>query len=237
MLHDDAGPRLGVAERRRMRRRELLDLDYSGIGRCDHSKTRPGALRVRICFFAARSFRHAFRGRFAPHVGETPCRRFAAQLRYDAAMDWTRRKWVGLGVIVAICYVPSVLGALFMPDAWYAGLRKPSFNPPGWVFGPVWTVLYLLMGVAAWLVWLRRGRTALGLFAGQLTLNAVWTPLFFGAHAPLAALVDLALLWVLLLATGVGFFRIRPVAGWLLMPYLAWVSFAAALNLQIVRLN
>jgi tryptophan-rich sensory protein len=126
-------------------------------------------------------------------------------------------------------------------DGWYEALRKPAFNPPGWVFGPVWTVLYACMGVAAWLVWrrrgLRRGAPALLLFAGQLLLNAAWTPLFFGLRSPGLALVDIAGLWVMIVLTTWAFFRASRLAGWLMVPYLGWVSFAAVLNAALWRLN
>ena len=128
-----------------------------------------------------------------------------------------------------------------MPGEWYTQLNKPSFNPPGWVFGPVWSVLYACMGVAAWLVWRRRGRTvarwALVLFAVQLALNAAWSPLFFGAHEPGWAFVDIVALWVALAATVVAFFKTQLAAGILMVPYLAWVSFAAVLNAAIWSLN
>ena len=124
---------------------------------------------------------------------------------------------------------------------WYPTLHKPSWNPPPWVFAPVWTVLYLMMGTAAWLVWRKlgwsRGAAPLGIFAVQLALNAAWSPLFFGMRSPAAALVDIVLLWAALAATIVAFRRAVPLAGALLVPYLLWVSFATALNFAIWRLN
>lgn len=148
-----------------------------------------------------------------------------------------------LGLIgwVLLCFLAPVLGASSMPDAWYASLNKPSWNPPGWVFGPVWTLLYTMMAVAAWLVWKRGGfslqRVPLSLFLLQLALNAAWTPLFFGAHRPDLALVDIVLLWLAILATIWAFRRVHHGAAWLLIPYLAWVSFAAFLNLTLWRMN
>jgi benzodiazapine receptor len=133
------------------------------------------------------------------------------------------------------------MGGLFMPGEWYAGLKKPAWNPPGWIFGPVWTMLYTMMAVAAWLVWRRGGfaaqRRPLTLFLLQLALNAAWSPLFFGLHHPGLAFIDLLLLWFALLGTIVAFWKARAFAGALLIPYLAWVTFAGALNFAIWRLN
>lgn len=126
-------------------------------------------------------------------------------------------------------------------DDWYVGLSKPSWTPPGWVFGPVWTALFLMMGVALWRVWLRRDRhpvdLPVGLFAAQLALNVAWSGLFFALRSPLAALFEIVVLWCAIAATLVAFRRVSAGAGWLLVPYLAWVGFAAALNLAIVRMN
>jgi tryptophan-rich sensory protein len=127
-------------------------------------------------------------------------------------------------------------------DTWYPTLAKPSFNPPAWVFGPTWTVLYILMGVALFLVW-RQGpsaqgvRFALTVFAVQLVLNALWSIIFFGMQSPAWAFVEIILLWLAILATLWAFWRVTPAAGWLLVPYLAWVSFATVLNGSIWVLN
>lgn len=126
-------------------------------------------------------------------------------------------------------------------SAWYESLDTPPWNPPDAVFAPVWTTLYAAMGVAAWLVWLdggwrRRGR-ALMLFVAQLALNFAWSPIFFNAQRPDLALVDLALLWALIALTIRAFARVRVAAALLLVPYLLWVTFAAALNAWIVRAN
>ena len=142
---------------------------------------------------------------------------------------------------LAFCFVASA-GALFVSvDGWYASLAKPPWNPPSWVFAPVWTLLYFLMAVAAWLVWREGGWTAqrlpLGLFLAQWVLNALWTPLFFGMHRPGLAFVEIAVFWCVLAATLVAFWQVRFVAGILLLPYLAWVTFAANLNLTIWRLD
>lgn len=130
---------------------------------------------------------------------------------------------------------------MFIPGEWYASLQKPSWNPPGWVFGPVWTALYTMMAVAAWLVWKRGGfsaqRRARALFCAQLILNAAWTPLFFGLQQPGLAFAEIVVLWLAIAATLVAFHRVSRAAAWLLAPYLAWVSFAAALNFTLWRLN
>ena len=151
---------------------------------------------------------------------------------------------LGLAIALAACYGVAVVGGLFTAGSgqgWYATLAKPSWQPPAWVFGPVWTVLYGMMAVAVWLVWLRRrqrpGAAPMVLFGVQLALNAAWSPLFFGLHCPGIAFVDIVLLWLALAATVWLFLRRSAVAGLLLVPYLLWVSFAAALNFAIWRLN
>ena len=148
---------------------------------------------------------------------------------------------LGLGGWVLLCFGAAASGAVFMPGEWYAALKKPSWNPPGWVFGPVWTTLYTMMAVAAWLVWKRGGftaqRRALVPFLAQLALNAAWTPLFFGLHRPGLAFAEILLLWLAIAWTIVAFWRVHRVAAGLLCPYLAWVSFAAALNGTLWRLN
>jgi benzodiazapine receptor len=142
---------------------------------------------------------------------------------------------------LVLCFSAAALGAFFRPDEWYAALKKPSWNPPGWVFGPVWTLLYTLMAVSAWLVWKRGGfaaqRLALRLFLIQLMLNAAWSPLFFGLHSPGVAFAEIILLWLAILATLAAFRPISRPATLLLVPYLAWVSFAAVLNFALWRLN
>jgi benzodiazapine receptor len=126
-------------------------------------------------------------------------------------------------------------------SAWYQQLERPSWTPPSWVFAPVWTTLYALMSVAAWRVWRRGGwarqRTPLRLFLLQLAANFAWTPLFFGAHLLTVALMDLIALWALLVATIAAFSRRDAIAPWLLTPYLAWVTFAGALNAAFASLN
>jgi benzodiazapine receptor len=123
----------------------------------------------------------------------------------------------------------------------YTQLVRPEWAPPAFIFGPVWTVLYALMGIAAWLVWrvggFRAAKTALTLFLVQLALNALWSWLFFAWHRGALAFADILLLWALIVATLIAFWRIRPLAGALLVPYLLWVSFASALNYSLWQLN
>ena len=148
---------------------------------------------------------------------------------------------VGLILWIAVSMAAGGIGSRFMPGEWYASLVKPSWNPPSSVFAPVWTTLYVLMGIAAWLVWKKVGfsgaRWALGLFLVQLVLNALWSYLFFGAHNPGLALVEIVALWLTILVVAVGFWRVSVPAGVLLVPYLCWVGFASALNFQLWRLN
>ena len=125
-------------------------------------------------------------------------------------------------------------------SSWYPTLAKPSFNPPNWLFGPVWTALYIAMAVAAWRVWRIHGRShvgALGLYAGQMALNFAWSLIFFGLRQVDLALIDIVGLALLLSATTIAFWRRGPTAGLLMAPYLAWVLFAALLNFEIWRLN
>ncbi|MEX1310701.1 MAG: TspO/MBR family protein [Candidatus Sulfomarinibacteraceae bacterium] len=153
----------------------------------------------------------------------------------------------GLKLVIAIA-LPLVVGGLSGyataggVSTWYPTLVKPSFNPPAWVFGPVWTLLYIMMGVAAFLVW-RQGlvaegvRVALAVFIIQLALNGLWSILFFGLQAPGWAFVEIILLWLAIVATLGLFWRVVPAAGLLLVPYLAWVSFATVLNASLWWLN
>jgi len=130
-------------------------------------------------------------------------------------------------------------------EFWYQTIRKPAWNPPTWLFGPVWTILYLLMGSAAWMVWATpsgeqpsgRRTSALVLYFSQLVLNGLWSWIFFYWRQIGAAAIEIGILWLAILGTTILFWRIRPKAGGLLIPYLAWVTFAAALNFAIFRLN
>jgi benzodiazapine receptor len=139
---------------------------------------------------------------------------------------------------ILLVAVAAAGGALFPPGEWHAALAKPAFNPPNALFAPVWTALYVMMAVAAWRVFRREGWQApLWLWLAQLVLNAIWTPLFFGLHRIDLALADIIVLDLLVIATTVAFFRRDRLAGWLLVPYLAWILFATALTFAIWRLN
>lgn len=124
---------------------------------------------------------------------------------------------------------------------WYPKQRKPAGTPPSWVFGPVWTTLYVLMAISAWLIWRNYGwsggRSALLLFFGQLALNAAWSGIFFGARLPGVAFAEIVLLWLAILFNMVVFYWLLPVAAYLLLPYLLWVTYASYLNLEVWRLN
>lgn len=151
---------------------------------------------------------------------------------------------VALVVVVLICFAASAIGGLFTASSvgsWYAELARPSWNPPSWVFGPVWTLLYAMMAVAAWLVWRAPAnpwrQRALAIFGVQLALNALWSVLFFGLRSPGAALIEIIALVVAIAATIWAFARHSRLAAALLGPYLAWVGFASVLNAAIWRLN
>ncbi|KRE89382.1 sensory protein [Frateuria sp. Soil773] len=149
----------------------------------------------------------------------------------------------GLVAWLAVSFIAAAIGAAASVQAgpFYTRLARPQWAPPPDLFGPVWTVLYALMGIAAWLAWraggFRTSRTALSLFLVQLVLNAIWSWLFFGWHLGALAFADIVLLWVLVIATLVAFWRIKPLAGMLLVPYLLWISFASALNHAVWQLN
>ena len=148
---------------------------------------------------------------------------------------------LGLVVALAVTFSAAYVGSRFPVDDWYAALSKPTWNPPNWLFGPVWGILYLLMAIAAWLVWRKSGFAGaaipLGIFVLQLGLNAAWSWLFFGRHELGLALIEILVLWGAILGTIIGFWRLNPISGILLVPYLLWVTFAAVLNFTIWRLN
>lgn len=150
---------------------------------------------------------------------------------------------IGLLGWLLLSFAAAAIGALASVQAatFYQQLAQPSWAPPSSVFGPVWSVLYALMGIAAWLVWRdggwRRQRGVLALFVIQLAVNALWSWLFFAWHHGALAFIDIVLLWLLIVATVIGFWRVRPLAGALLLPYLCWVSFASALNFAVWHLN
>lgn len=158
----------------------------------------------------------------------------------------TPARSAGLLVLcIAIPLIIGLMGSVFtMPEiaGWYAVLRKPAFNPPSWVFGPVWTLLYILMGVSLWLV-IRNGiggrsvQQAVVLFAAQLVANLAWSILFFGMHMVFAAFLEIIVLFALIAATTLMFRRINTAAGWLLVPYLCWTGFATVLTGTVWLLN
>jgi len=151
--------------------------------------------------------------------------------------------WLALIVCILICLGAAAIGsAATIPqiDAWYTTINKPSWNPPNYVFGPVWTVLYVMMGVSLWLVWIssdaKRWR-AIALFAIQLSLNVAWSWIFFAMHSPGWAFLDIVLLWTAIAATICLFWPISKISSALLVPYFLWVSFAALLNFAIWQMN
>jgi tryptophan-rich sensory protein len=139
---------------------------------------------------------------------------------------------LGVGILAELVAGPNIL-------SWYPSLTKPSFNPPNWAFAPVWSTLYVFIAIAGWRVWCVTDFNAQPMLYWliQLALNAAWPFIFFGAHQLLAALIEIAMLLIAVLITTVAFFRIDRIAGWLFVPYLLWVSFAGALNLEIYSLN
>lgn len=152
------------------------------------------------------------------------------------------REILQVAAAVLICMAAGIIGSAFTSPAipnWYASLVKPEFTPPSWVFGPVWTTLYFLMGVSLYLIWKRKdeAKPALAVFSFQLVLNALWSFLFFGLQSPLYGLICIVLLWLAIVATVLLFYRISKTAAYLLVPYLLWVSFAAFLNYSIWTLN
>jgi translocator protein len=155
-----------------------------------------------------------------------------------------KHSWIGLCVFLAVCFAAGAIGgAVTSPKIgnWYAALAKPSWNPPDWVFGPIWTALYCCMAVAGWLVWRQGGLSQalwpLTLFGVQLVLNVFWSCLFFGLQSPGLAFVELIVLWTAIAATMVMFWQRTMIAGILLLPYLAWVAYAGVLNFALWRLN
>lgn len=151
----------------------------------------------------------------------------------------TPRQALALAVFIVITFCASLVSIFAQPDLWYDSLQKPVWNPPPWIFGPVWTLLYLMMAVAAWLVWKRVGlmHRAMAFYFIQLALNAAWSPIFFGAHQLGWAFAEIILLWLAILLTAKSFHHASKPAGWMLAPYLAWVTFAAFLNFTLWRMN
>lgn len=153
------------------------------------------------------------------------------------------KQGVGLIAWLLVSFAAAAIGgfASANSEGFYEKLSRPVWAPPGWLFAPVWTVLYIMMGIAAWLVWRERGFNgaagALTLFGIQLATNALWTWLFFAWRQGAWSFIEILLLWALIVATIVAFWRIRPLAGAMLLPYLAWVTFAAALTFAAWRMN
>jgi benzodiazapine receptor len=155
------------------------------------------------------------------------------------------KKALRILVFVLVCLLAGFIGSIFTTPSipgWYAGLTKPSFNPPNWIFAPVWTTLYVLMGLSAFLVYEKGPKkrdvgTALAIFAVQLVLNALWSIIFFGAHLILGAAVLIVILWAMIVITIGLFSRISRAAAYLLVPYILWVSFATVLNISLYVLN
>ena len=153
------------------------------------------------------------------------------------------RQTLGLIVWLVLCYSASAVGAVasIQAKSFYGQLVQPTWAPPGWLFGPVWTILYGMMAVAAWMVWrsggFRANRIALSLFFLQLVLNGLWSWLFFAWHYGALSFAEIVLLWIAIVATIICFWRVKPLAGALLIPYLVWVSFASALNYFMWQLN
>jgi translocator protein len=160
-------------------------------------------------------------------------------------MPSTFSRIAGLIFWIGICYLVAWAGSSvspgIAPSDWYDALIKPAWNPPDWVFGPVWTLLYTMMGIAAWIVWKQYGFhgawLALGAFLVQLFLNGLWSFIFFGMQEPGWAFFEIILLFAAILITTVLFFKKNKIAGWLMVPYLLWVGFAATLNGAIWVLN
>lgn len=153
------------------------------------------------------------------------------------------QRWLGLLAWIVVAFLPSATAAFAGPSPWYDSLEKPAWTPPAWVFGPVWTLLYLLMGIAAWRVWAKHGfgdgraRVALVLFLVHLICNAAWTWLFFGLHRLSAAAVEIVILWAMILVLAMLFWERDRIAGALLVPYLLWVTYSVTLSVGIAAMN
>ena len=142
---------------------------------------------------------------------------------------------------IGACALASLVGALFRPGEWYERLAKPAWRPPNWLFAPVWGLLYLMIAISGWLVWREAGFSGaalpLAIYGLQLILNAAWSPVFFGLHRIGLAVIEIGLVWLSIVATIVLFAPVSSMAAWLLLPYLLWVTFAAALNYSVWSLN
>jgi tryptophan-rich sensory protein len=149
--------------------------------------------------------------------------------------------WLGLLGFAAACFAAALSGAVFRPGDWYERLAKPWWRPPNWLFGPAWTVLYTMIAISGWLVWRKAGFAGaalpLAIYFVQLALNAAWSGVFFGMRRMDLAFYELCLLWLSILATILAFATVHQGAAWMLVPYLAWVSFAGLLNWTLWQMN
>ena len=155
-----------------------------------------------------------------------------------------RESWASLVPFAVVCFTAAAIGALFTytsVNTWYTQLRRPEWTPPNWIFGPVWTGLYILMAISAWIVWRSSSWSVTGaalmLFGVQLLLNSLWSVIFFGLRRIGPAFGEILILWTMIVATTVAFLPISLLAAWLLIPYLAWVGFASYLNFRIWQMN
>lgn len=151
------------------------------------------------------------------------------------------KKYSGLAGWLLLCFIAASIGAFFEPGLWYENLNKPSWTPPNWVFPIVWPILYAMMAISAWIVWkdygFNQARQPIMWFGFQLILNSAWSWLFFGEHLIGTALAEILLLWIAILFTTMLFWKKSEPAGWLMVPYLLWVSYASALNFSLFQLN
>lgn len=152
--------------------------------------------------------------------------------------------WFRFVVSLVMCQLAGIIGTFFTANSistWYASLNKPSFNPPGWIFGPVWITLYILMGISFYLIWMKKDKINFkllsSLFIIQLILNSLWTIIFFGLHSPFFAFIEIIILWIMILLCIILFYKISKKSSYLLIPYLLWVSFASILNFFLWKLN
>ena len=165
-------------------------------------------------------------------------------IQHNVGLAERPASWIGVTAIAFAVVAVAVIGGTVMTmsaNAWYHSIPKPGWTPPDWVFGPVWTLLYVMMGVAASIVWLERDNDDIccpvGAFSIQLVLNLAWSVLFFGLRSPLLGFIDICALWVVVGVTMTQFFLVSRTAGWLMLPYWLWITFAGALNASIVILG
>ena len=151
------------------------------------------------------------------------------------------KKFFPLLLFILLAFLPGIFGSFFSPGEWYGNLLKPSFTPPGWLFGPVWTLLYIMIGIAGYFVWTVKDhslqKSAFIIYAIQLFFNGIWSWIFFGLHKIDLALLVILILWIFIIFNIFYFYKIKKLSGYLLIPYLLWVSFASILNASIWSLN